>query len=892
MPLLARTRLGPYEILTPLGAGGMGEVYRARDTRLDRIVAIKVLPGHLTRDPQLRERFEREARAVSSLNHPNICVLHDIGEEGGVGFLVLEYLEGETLAERIARGPLPVAEALRFAIEIAGALDAAHRRGVVHRDLKPGNIMLTRTGGKLLDFGLAKMQPLAAGAEHTVTMAITAQGSIVGTFQYMSPEQLEGRDADARSDIFAFGATLYEALTGKRAFQGTSHASLIMAIMSAEPAPVSTLQPMAPSSLDRVVRRCLAKDPDERWQTARDLRHELVWIQEGGSQSVTAAAAAGSRKSRAGLAWGVAGVFALAVLVLGALLIRQEKPVPRPLRLSVSAPEGSVLAAGGRPSISPDGEKLLFAASAGDRVQLYLYNLITGDMQPVAGLEGSIFAYWSFDSRSFLVPRGNSLARVNLSGGPVQTLPFSLTVGSENVLGNTGYASWGPEGIAIAAGGDLEWFTPEGGGLRLLRAPRSGEAALNYPTLLPGSRWLTYNVIDTFSAISAPASIHLLTLDGKTDRTLFTADSPAAYAAPGYILYVRGNTLMARPLDPARGELRGEAVSVVEGVMAGLAGPGYFSASTNGVLVYRPGNVASEAQLTWFDRAGKAIGSLGSLASYTNPALSPDGNRLAVCIQEPGAVGRDIWVFDLAGGTSSKLTFDPKDDLNPVWSPDGSRIAFSSDRKGRRNLYVKSSSGTGEEELLLESELNKSVEDWSRDGRTLAYNLSVPGSSSDIWTFSLDTRRPRPFLQTRFNEDEARFSPDGKWIAYRSSESGHAEVYIQPFTASAMRGKWVVSNGGGMEPQWRADGKELFYAVSPGAINVGPATIMAVDIADKDGAIVRGKPHALFEVRLGSGGRNRWAVTPDGKRFLAIVPVQKPTTTLNVIANWPSLLRK
>jgi Tol biopolymer transport system component len=746
--------------------------------------------------------------------------------------------------------------------------------------------MLTKSGAKLLDFGLAKMRPLAAAAEHTVTMTVTTEGSIVGTFQYMSPEQLDGREADSRSDIFAFGATFYEMLTGKRAFEGKSHASLIAAIMSAEPAPLSTVQPMAPVALDRVVRRCLVKEPDDRWQTARDLREELVWIQEGGSQASAPTAIMRPTKPQPWLAWAAAGLFALATLVLVVVLFRQEKPTPRPLRFSVSLPEGASFSSFIRPSISPDGEKILFAGGVGGQERMYLHNLVTGETQPVAGLDGGGNAFWSFDSRAFLVTRGNSLVRVNAGGGLVQPLPLPFNIVDATVA-NLGYSSWGPQGIVTSANGTLQWYQHDGSGVRVLRAPRADEFALRFPTLIPGGRWVMYNISNVASAVAAPNSVRLVSVDGAIERTLFTADSSAVYADPGYVLYLRGSTLMARPLDPRSAQLRGEAEPVVDGVLPGIAAQGTFSASANGVLVYRSGTLYM-GQLIWLDRAGKPLGSIGGLASYTNPALSPDGRRLAVGIQQPTEAGRDIWVFDLDSGTPSKLTFDPEDELNPVWSPDGSRIAFSSNRKGARNLYVKSSSGVGDADLLLESGLNKSIEDWSRDGRTLLYNQQVPGSSNDIWMFSFDTRQPQPFVQTPFTEDHAKFSPDGKWVAYRSLESGRAEVYVQPFTGQSARGKWVLSSGGGQEPQWRADGKELFYATLE-----NPARIMAVDIVEKDGAIVHGTPHVLFETRLTSGGRNRWVVTPDGKRFLAIVPPEeKAATTFNVIVNWPSLLRK
>jgi hypothetical protein len=473
---------------------------------------------------------------------------------------------------------------------------------------------------------------------------------------------------------------------------------------------------------------------------------------------------------------------------------------------------------------------------------------------------------------------------MDLNGGQPQSLqlPFAPT-----------YCSWGPQGIVSSADGILRWFQPDGSGVRQLRAPGPKEpGGLAYPSLIPGSQWLMYNARAAVGLTASPSIVHLMTIDGKTDRTLFTADSAAIYGVPGYVLYLRGNVLMARPLDPKTGELRGDAVPLVEGVDPATVGAsiGAFTVSGNGALVYRPGSGATDAHLVWFDRAGKNLGTVGNAAEYSGPALSPDGSRLAVGIRDSAAQGRDIWVFDLARGTATKLTFDPKDDFNPVWSPDGSRIAFSSDRRGARNLYIKSASGTGDEELLLESDRNKNAEDWSRDGRWLLYNEAAPGAGDDIWTLSLGTRQPRPFLQTRFNEDEASFSPDGKWIAYRSAESGRSEVYVQPFAESApgVKGKWVVSNAGGLDPQWRGDAKELFYTSLQ-----TPPQIMAVDIEARNGAIVAGIPHPLFQTRLPTRGRNSWVVTRDGKKFLAVVPVeQKPATTLNVILNWPSLLRR
>ena len=878
--LTAGTRLGPYEIQSPLGHGGMGEVYRARDTRLDRIVAIKVLPGHRAGDPQFRERFEREARAVSSLNHPNICVLYDIGNDGGTAYLVMECLEGETLAARLERGPLPVADALRYAIEIASALDAAHHRGVVHRDLKPGNIMLTKSGAKLLDFGLAKVQALSASAsDHTATLTVTTEGSLVGTFQYMAPEQLEGHEAGARSDIFAFGATLYEMLTGRRAFAGASQASLITAIMSAQPAPVSSVQPAVPPPLDRVVRRCLAKDADDRWQTARDLAEELRWIQEGGSQAGVPAVAARSPKRRSRVRWIVAALIEAAALLLAAVLFRPEKPAPpRPLRFSVSAPDGAAIVADTKPVLSPDGESVLFSCRVGNALQIFLHSLMSGATRAIPGTEGRMASpYWSFDGKSFLLRPGSNYLRVDVNGASPQPMPIQ----------GAAYCSWGPAGILQATGGEVHLYALDGSGMRIVKHDPKG--VFSYASWLPGGRWLLYNGDSYVGTPNSPYTVHALSVDGKVDRLLTTTPAPAIYAEPGYLLFVRGNLLLAQRFDPKRLSLSGGATPVVDHIGASAAGPlGAFSASNNGVLAFRPGDNRSDSQLVWLDRTGSRVGSVEDAADYSNPALSPDGARLAVGIRDSTTQKRDIWVFDLARNTSSRLTFDPADDLNPAWSPDGARIAFTSDRRGIRQLYAKNASGTGEDELLLDSPLADNVEDWSSDGRWIAYNVGQP--SNGIWALPLDTRKPQPFLDNRPLTSQARFSPNGHWLAYASAEGGRLEIFVRPFPPGPGRsgGKWQISTQGGAEPQWRGDGNELFFLSAE-----NPPCITAVEIAEKNGAIVAGIPHALFPVRVGGAGRNRWVPTRDGKKFLVVeAPEPKSIINFTVILNWPSLLKK
>jgi len=879
--LKAGTRLGPYEIQSPIGQGGMGEVYRARDTRLDRAVAIKVLPSHRVDDPQFRERFEREARAVSSLNHPHICVLHDIGSEGSTAYLVMECLEGESLASRLEHGPLPLAEALLYGVEIASALDAAHRRGVVHRDLKPANIMLTKTGAKLLDFGLAKVRaPGASAADQAATMTVTTEGSLVGTLQYMSPEQLEGKEADARSDIFAFGATLYEMLTGKRAFAGQSQASLITAIMSAQPEPLLSEQPAVPPPLDRVVRRCLAKAPDDRWQTARDLAEELRWIQEGGAGSGVIPPAATPAKPRALLPWTAAAVCGLAAIALGVVLVRQEKPAPpAPVRFSVSPPEGAILSDATRPGVSPDGKWILFVATVDGRPQLYLQSLADGTARLLPGAEGN--GVWSFDSRSFLRRAGaKAYSRWDINGDPPQllALPFAAA-----------FPDWGPAGIVNTSPQEVHWIAADGSRARTVKSDPKG--GFTFASWLPGGEWLIYNQSQNGAGANVTYSVHALSLDGKSDRSLVNTAGPAFYAAAGYLLFVRGSVLMAQPFDARRLKILGDPVAVVDHVGAVAGGLSAFSVSNNGVLVFRRGNIQSETQLTWFDRSGNRLGEVGTGADYSNPALSPDGTRLAVGIRDPSTQTRDIWVFDLLRNASSKLTFDPADDLNPAWSPDGTRIAFTSDRRGTRELYVKNASGTGEDEPLLSSTVVSNVEDWSPDGRWIAMNRGAPAQS--IWVLSTETRKAQAFLESHFATSQARFSPDSRWLAYSSAENGRSEVYVRPFRAGDPQvsgntgGKWQISTEGGSDPQWRGDGKELFF-ISP-----SPTRIMAVDIGEKNGAIVAGIPHVLFPVRVGTQGRNRYVASSDGKKFLVEqLPEQKPVTSFNVILNWPSLLQK
>ncbi|PYQ10648.1 MAG: hypothetical protein DMH00_10485 [Acidobacteria bacterium] len=886
MTLTAGSRLGPYEILTLIGAGGMGEVYKARDTRLDRTVAIKVLPSRLSLSQEARLRFDREAKAVSSLNHPHICTLHDVGQQEGVEFLVMEYLEGETLAARLEKGPLALDQVLRTAIEIASALDKAHRQGLIHRDLKPANVMLTKSGAKLLDFGLAKLQGLEAGSSTAGVSALTtegrnltAEGTILGTFAYMAPEQLEGKEADARTDLFALGVLIYEMATGKRAFQGKSQASLISAIMSFDPQPISALQPMTPPALDRVVKVCIAKDPDERWQTSHDVMLQLTFIAEGGPQAASSASVA-ARRGRENLGWIVAGVLLLAGLAAIALYPRQSTPDARVIRLSVSPPEGSTVES---ISVSPDGRRLAFVAMGPDgRTLLWLRPLDSYAAQPLVGTEGAAWPFWSPDNRSLGFFAQGKLKRIDAAGSLLQTLCDA----SDDPRGGT----WNQDGIILFSpnfGSPLHQVSAGGGTSTPVTALDASQAETSHrwPSFLPDGRHFIYLVR---SAQPDHRGIYVASLNSKDARRLVSVESSAAYAAPGYLLFVRERILMAQPFDATKFQISGDSFPVAEGVGSfGESGPtGYapFSASGTGVLAH--GSVAARmTQLVWFDRTGQPLGPIGPPGTYTEPALSPDGQRVALGRDDPKTGRSDLWVLDLSRGVLSRFTFHPSNDYWAVWSPDGSRIVWASDRAGHDDLYLKPSSGASQDELLLESDHVKWPDDWSRDGRFIVYEESNPTNPKtlvDLWVLPLSAdRKPFPFLRTEFNETHAQLSPDSRWMAYVSDESGRAEVYVQTFPRAG--GKRQVSTDGGDQPQWRRDGRELFYLAPEGKL-------MAAEV--KGGPTFEAAvPVPLFGVRVPAVSigsfRNHFVVSPDGQRFLVNTIAEGASSSpITVVLNW------
>ncbi len=887
MAILNGKRLGPYEILSAIGAGGMGEVYRARDTRLERVVAVKILPDHLSDRAELRERFEREARTVASLNHPHICTLHDIGHQDGTDFLVMEYLEGETLAERLKKGPLPLDQVLHYAIEIADALDKAHRKGITHRDLKPGNIMLTKSGAKLLDFGLAKLKKDTAPANITLSKiptedAVTAQGTILGTLQYMAPEQLEGKDADARTDIFAFGVVVYEMATGEKAFEGKSQASLIAKILETDPPPMSSLQPMTPPALDRVVKRCLAKEPDERWQSASDLTHELKWIAESGSQipSQMSAPEKGIRALGLGRRPIIIGLGALLLgAMIASLAIWNLKPAPasppKPVsRLTITLPPGQQLAGfdgGSAVTLSPDGTRLAYVASQNGIQQLYLRAMDSLEARPIPGTEGASSPFFSPDGQWLGFFAGGKLKKVSVSGGAALT------------LGDSAYplgASWGSQGtIAFVAtsGPVLQQVSDSGGTPQPLTRLEKVEIAHLWPEFLPGGKALLFVALTNVSVNNAQIAVQSVGTGER--RNLVQGATQPRYAPSGHLVYAQGGSLMAAQFDTQRLAVTGAAVPVVEGVLQfTTSGAAQYSFSATGSLVYVPGSrQGAQSKLVWVNRNGVEQPLAVPAHAYLAPRLSPDGRRVAVGIIQQDS---QVWLYDLSRETLTRLTFEGNFNVNPAWTPDGKRIAFTSNKEGPQSIFWQLADGTGGLERLTSSEYLQAPHSWSPDGQLLAFIEGSPTTGVDIWVLRLSDRKAQPFLRTQFTEGGPRFSPDGRWLVYVSDESGRYEIYVQPYPGPG--GKWQISTEGGTEPVWNRNGRELFYRSGN--------KMMAVDIATQPG-FTAGKPRMLFRGQYVPTVTTlpNYDVSPDGQRFLMLKSTESSEaapTQINVVQNW------
>ena len=886
MAILPGRRLGPYEILSAIGAGGMGEVYKARDTRLDRVVAIKILPAHLADRAELRERFEREARTIASLNHPHICVLFDIGQQDGVDYLVMEYLEGETLAQRLLKGPLPLELVLQYAIEISDALDKAHRKGVTHRDLKPGNIMLTKSGTKLLDFGLAKLKQEESPANVSLSDLptgndpLTAQGSILGTLQYMAPEQLEGKEVDTRTDIFALGAVVYEIATGKKCFEGKSQASLIAAILEHESAPISSLQPMTPPAIDRLVKKCLAKEPEKRWQAASDVCDELKWIAEGGSQvtpSPTYATKSVRTLGRRELIIGAGTVligFAIATLVTWILKPSPLLPVSRTV---ITLPAGRQLAgleSGLALALSPDGTHLAYVARQGGVQQIYLRAMDSLAANPIPGTEGGSTPFFSSDSQWVGFFLGGRLKKAPVTGGA--TLDLGM-VGATTGAG----ASWSSQGIIAVAPGAasaLLQVPDAGGAVQPLTHSEKGDLTHRWPEFLPGGRAVLFTAGRSGITFSNAQIAAQSVVSGERKNLVQGATNPR-YALSGHLVYAQAGSLMAVPFDPQRLEVTGAAVPVVEGVLQSpTTGAAQYGISAAGTLVYVPGGIqGTQSRLVWVGRNGTEQVLAAPPHSYRFPRLSPDGRRVAVSIIEQES---QTWLYDLSRNTLSRLTFEGSQNYNPVWTPDGKRVAFESNNSGPPNIFWQLADGSGGLERLTTSPYINAPISWSPDGRLLAFGEINTTTGQNIWILRMSDRKALPFHRTGTSENEARFSPDGRWLAYISDESSRLEVYVQPYPGPG--GKWQISTEGGTEPVWNPNGRELFYRNGD--------KMMAVDISTQP-AFAASTPRMLFQGRYEQPPvpLHNFDVSPDGQHFLMLKAVeeeQAAPTQINVVQNW------
>jgi len=890
MTLAAGTRLGPYEVLAPIGAGGMGEVYRARDTRLERTVAIKVLPPHLSASPESRQRFEREAKTISQLSHPHICALYDVGREGETEYLVMELLEGEMLSDRLAKGPLPLEQTLRYGTEIADALDKAHRQGIVHRDLKPGNIMLTKSGVKLLDFGLAKaMAPaqlqsaLTSGPTVAGTPNVTQEGTILGTFQYMAPEQLEGKEADGRTDIFAFGAVLYEMATGRTAFTGASRASLISSIMTSEPPAISTVEPMTPPGLEHIVQRCLAKGPDDRWQSAGDVSGELRWLASAPSRGAPAV----SVRSRNGRAVAIVALLLLAALLAAFALSRLRPGASRPqaVRFLIAPPAGALFThdvVATNMAISPDGRHLAFVASSQGRRQVWLRDLDVVSARPLAGTEGGSSPFWSPDSRSLGFFADRKLKRLAISGGAPQAITDAV---------NGGNACWGPD--------DTILFIDNIGREGILRVPAGGGAVAEvthfdkkrgdfwhaWPSFLPDGRHFLYSVW-----FKTEGSIRLGSLERGDLGELLPVRSRALFASEGYLLYVSEGALLARPFDPKGLRLSGDPLTVAGRVpYFAITGGADFAVSQTGTLAFVEGE--PQGRMAWFDRGGRDLGAVGESRNLDTLSISPEGRRVAVGVADDKAGSIHLWIEDLSGQPPLRFTYSAGAEFVPIWSPDGRQIVFAQDPgNGSVRLRIKKVGATGEGEDLLAPTNFQIPHDWSSDGRFIVYSDDDPKTHNDIWILPMDgNRKPIPFLKTSFEESDARMSPDGRSIAYVSDETGRSEVYVASFPTGA--GRRRVSVEGGSQPRWRRDGRELFFLAAD-------ARLMAVPVRAGE-PVDLGAPVPLFRSPTATSNRselalwNDYDVSPDGQRFLIRVDlISRDTMALTVALGWAAGLAR
>jgi eukaryotic-like serine/threonine-protein kinase len=890
----ARRKIGQYEVTAKLGEGGMGEVYRARDAKLGRDVALKILPAAMAHDSQLLARLGREARTLASLNHPNIAAIYGLEESEGLRALVMELVEGETLAEHLrgtggaGKKPLSPDEALPIARQIAEALEYAHERGVIHRDLKPANVKITPEGTvKVLDFGLAKVlsdqdsaTPTIPANSPTLSVMATQAGIILGTAAYMAPEQAKGKPVDRRADIWAFGCVLFEMLAGRRAFEGETISDLLAAVIRGEPE-WTALPETTPPAIRKLIRRCLVKDPKQR---LRDIGDARIAIEEIVSGADTEAGAGGgipetrrASRLRSAVPWALC-VAAVLFSASTVWLLFRPKPQQNVVRFTVAPPENADLVLGGETSISPDGRTLTFVAKPDPSKPqvLWLRALDTLVAQQIPGTDGASDPFWSPDGQQLGFEAGGKLEKIALPGGTPQT-----------VCDANGFAgaTWNRDGVILfsSSGGTLFRVSDTGGAPTLVLSPDPSrrETSDMYPQFLPDGRHFIFQALTT----NVTNFVEAGSLDSKTVERLAPVESQVAFALPGYLFYENGRTLMARPFNARALSFTGPEVPIAQNIgITPFSRYAYFSVSPSGVLAYGSATAGLVNQIIWFNRAGEKLGTVGQTAVHTAPALSPDGTRFAVAEGEFGK--RDIWIYDLKRGTASRLTFGPADNTNTTWSPDGTRIVFSSNQDGQYDIYQKAANGLGGSQPVFQSPGQaKHLDDLSADGRYAIYD--AVGEVAELWGLPLfGDRKPFPFVRGNFFAASAGFSPNGRYVAYMSGETGNFEVYVQTFPQQT--DKWQISAAGGLQPIWGRDGKELFYLALDGKL-------MEVDVNTNAATFQAGIPKPLFQTQLATTyqGRNMYVVSPDGQRFLVLVPVSgTEALPITVIANWPALLKK
>jgi Tol biopolymer transport system component len=888
MTLAAGSKLGPYEILGPIGAGGMGEVYRARDPRLGREVAIKVLPASFSADHDRLRRFEREARAAGLLNHPNITAVYDIGSYAAAPYVVQELLEGDTLRAVLARGRLSPRKTIDYAKAIADGLAAAHDKGIVHRDLKPENLFVTKDERvKILDFGLAKLThqedagPLSALPTATPT---TDSGTVMGTVGYMSPEQVRGRHADARSDIFSFGAVLYEMLSGRRAFKGESAADTLSAILNGDPPGLSATSPNLPPGLERIVRHCLEKNPERRFQSASDIAFALTTLSEGSGDVASGGLAPPDRRMSHAVWWGVAGLFAGAIAASILLIGRGSPGAPpgRPIRFEIAAPPDHRLV--GTIALAPDGSRLVFSArQPGGQVTLWRRALGEAAAEELPGTEGGEQPFWSPDGRSIGFFANGELRRIDLSGGPPRTI---VPIGPEARGG-----SWGADDrivFAPAAHSALMQVSASGGAVTPATTldTKRNVGTHRWPCFLPdGRHFLFYSSVGSGQE---PGDLEVGEIGSSRVKELTEASSLAVFASPGHLLFVRGSTLVAQAFDAERLELSGEPVPLGMDLpsTSWTSGHRALSASRDGTLSwYSPPGAWGQPML--IDRQGHELKGLAESGSWYSPRLSPDGTRLVMSRASASNATGDLWVIDLARQVATRTTLDPGEDTNAIWSPDGTRLLFSSDRAGGANLYLMRADQPGSEQVLLTSGEAKFPESWSPDGRFLIYVMNTPQNREDLWLLPLEgDRKPVSFLATPYSETDARISPDGRFVAYDSDVSGASEIYVLPFLESGGEsgGTWRVSSRGGRTPTWRGDGREIYFVAPDSTMMAAPVTGVA--------PFRTAPPVPLFKIVSLESPDTHYDVFPDGKRFLVNQRIASKEEPINVLVNWSATLGK